>query len=54
MKKAKEIITGFFIVGLFCIVASDGEWFPWANLAALGILAVLVEVFSLRRGRVGR
>ena len=31
-----------FITGL-ALAISDGDWFPWANFAGLGILALFAE-----------
>jgi len=45
-KAVKRFALLTAIVILFIIVASDGEWFPWANFGALAGLAGIVEVMS--------
>lgn len=34
-------VTGIII--LFLIATSDGDWFPWANFGALGVLFVIAR-----------
>jgi len=46
MKKLKEYSAAFLVLVLFLIVASDGDYFPWANFAALAGLTGIVEWMS--------
>ncbi|MFA5262101.1 MAG: hypothetical protein WC450_12830 [Candidatus Omnitrophota bacterium] len=46
MKKLKEYLTATLILILFLIVASDGDYFPWANFGALFGLAGVVEAIT--------
>lgn len=33
----------------FLVVGSESQWFPWPNVAALGVLAVIVWRVNVRR-----
>jgi len=42
MKALIEWAASIGVIVLFLLVMSDGEWFPWVNLGAIGSLIAIV------------
>ncbi len=50
-KKIKEISVVFLALLGLIVAASDGKFFPWANIAGLILVCVIVGVLSWQQER---
>lgn len=50
MKKAKEILVATLAMLALCAMGSDGDYFPWPNVAGMTILAIITSRITEREG----
>ena len=46
----KTFLTGILFTTGLILAGSDGPWFPWVNLAGVGIFALTVPLAQRIRG----